>query len=64
MGVAEVERIEGVGRGVMGLLWLWKCVEKSKAPAMKAIRGAHGHPPCAHCFAIFNFVAAHESSPA
>jgi hypothetical protein len=28
MGVAEVERIEGVGRGVMGLLRLWKWVEK------------------------------------
>jgi hypothetical protein len=28
MEVAEVERIEGVGRGVMVLLWLWKCVEK------------------------------------
>jgi hypothetical protein len=28
MGVAEVERFEGVGRGVMGLLRLWKCVEK------------------------------------
>ncbi len=28
MGWAEVARIEGVGRGVMGLLWLWKCVEK------------------------------------
>ena len=30
MGVGEVEGIEGVGRGVMGLLLLWKCVEKSK----------------------------------
>jgi len=25
---AEVERFEGVERGVMGLLRLWKCVEK------------------------------------
>jgi hypothetical protein len=31
MGVAEVERFEGVGRGVMGLLRLWKCVGESKA---------------------------------
>ena len=28
MGRREVERFEGVGRGVMGLLRLWKCVEK------------------------------------
>jgi hypothetical protein len=28
MRVAEVEGFEGVGRGVMGLLRLWKCVEK------------------------------------
>ena len=28
MAVAEVGRIEGVGGGVMGLLRLWKCVEK------------------------------------
>jgi hypothetical protein len=28
MGVAEVEGFEGVGRGVMSLLRLWKCVEK------------------------------------
>ncbi len=30
MGVAEVAGIEGVGRGVMGSLRLWKCVEKSE----------------------------------
>jgi hypothetical protein len=30
MGVGEVEGFEGVGRGVMGLLRLWKCVEKSE----------------------------------
>jgi len=30
MGVAEVERREGVGRGVMGLLWLWKFVKKAE----------------------------------
>ncbi len=30
MRVAEVERIEGVGRGVMGLIRLWKCVEKGE----------------------------------
>ena len=28
MGRREVERFEGVGKGVMGLLRLWKCVEK------------------------------------
>jgi hypothetical protein len=28
ISVAEVERIEGVGRGVMGLIRRWKCVEK------------------------------------
>jgi hypothetical protein len=28
MRVAEVAGFEGVGRGVMGLLRLWKCVEK------------------------------------
>jgi hypothetical protein len=28
MTVAEVGRFEGVGRGVMGLLRLWKCAEK------------------------------------
>jgi hypothetical protein len=28
MGVTEVEEFEGVGWGVMGLLRLWKCVEK------------------------------------
>jgi hypothetical protein len=27
MGCEEVERFEGVERGVMGLLRLWKCVE-------------------------------------
>jgi len=39
MSVAEVERIEGVGRGVMGLIWLWKYVEKSKVRRIKAMRG-------------------------
>jgi hypothetical protein len=28
MGLAEVEGFEGVGWGVIGLIWLWKCVEK------------------------------------
>ncbi len=28
MEVAEVEKFEGVGRVVMGLSRLWKCVEK------------------------------------
>ncbi len=49
MAVEEVDGIERVGRGVMGLLWLWKCVEKSKAPHVKPTCGAPpkrpGHPP-------------------
>jgi len=28
MGVAEVQGFEGVGRRVIGLIRLWKCVEK------------------------------------
>jgi len=36
MGVAEVERFEGVGRGVMGLIRLRKCVEKSKSLGPKS----------------------------
>lgn len=28
MRVTEVEAFEGVGRGVIGMLRLWKCVEK------------------------------------
>jgi hypothetical protein len=35
----EVERFEGVGRGVMGLLRLWKCVEKSKVPRLQNQQG-------------------------
>jgi hypothetical protein len=31
MGLAEAEEFGGVGRGVIALIWLWKCVEKSKA---------------------------------
>ena len=30
MGVAEVERFEGVERGVIGLIRLWKFVEKGE----------------------------------
>ncbi len=30
IGVTEVERGEGVGRGLIGLIRLWKCVENSK----------------------------------
>jgi hypothetical protein len=30
MGGREVKGFEGVGRGVMGLLRLWKCVENGK----------------------------------
>jgi hypothetical protein len=32
IGVGEVESFEGVGRGVMGLIRLWKYGEKSKGP--------------------------------
>ena len=28
MGLGQVEGIEGVGRGVVSLMRLWKCVEK------------------------------------
>ena len=45
MGVAEVERFEGVGRGVIGLIRLWKCVEKSKnAPFDKPNPKGIRHP--------------------
>jgi hypothetical protein len=30
MGMAEVEGLERVGGGVIGLIRLWKCVEKAK----------------------------------
>lgn len=30
MRAAKVERFEGVGRGVMGLLRLWKCVKSRR----------------------------------
>jgi hypothetical protein len=40
MGVAELEGFEGVGRGVMGLIWLWKYMEKSKDPGSKDEPGA------------------------
>jgi len=39
MGVAEVEGFEGVGRGVMGLLWLWECVEKSEEEMKFTVEG-------------------------
>ena len=35
----EVEGFEGVERGLMGLLRLWKCVEKSNCPRLKPTRG-------------------------
>jgi len=43
MGVEEVEGIDGVRRGVMGLLRLWKCVEKLKARA-RMTRKQNTHP--------------------
>ncbi len=42
MGWTEVAGCEGVGRGVMGLLRLWKGVEKVKTPTRKP--GVMGHP--------------------
>jgi hypothetical protein len=30
MAVVEVEGIEGVGWGIMSLIWLWKAVKKLK----------------------------------
>jgi len=38
MGAGEVEGMEGVGWGVMGLLRLWKCVEKWRVVG----RGSYG----------------------
>jgi hypothetical protein len=35
MRLAEVARFEGVGRGVIGLIRLWKCVEKSEHAPLK-----------------------------
>ena len=35
MGLGQVEAAQGVGRGVVGLIRLWKCVENSKAPGAK-----------------------------
>jgi hypothetical protein len=44
----EVERFEGVGGGVVGLLWLWKCVENVKSPTCKSDEGTPDHlrMPC------------------
>jgi len=42
MRVAEVEEFQGVGRGLTHLIRMWKRVEKSKTPRIKAIRGAPG----------------------
>ena len=30
----EVERLEGVSGGSIGLIWLWKCEEKLKRPIL------------------------------
>jgi len=40
MRLAEVERIEGVWQGLIGLIWLWKCVEKLKGTRVAADRDA------------------------
>ena len=42
MALGQVEGREGVGRGVVSLIRLWKCVEKSKAPGAKPAPGARG----------------------
>jgi hypothetical protein len=53
MRMPEIERFEGIGRGAMGFLRLWKCVEKSKvtdvrptsatpAPALPSKLGVRG----------------------
>jgi hypothetical protein len=39
MGAGEVEGMEGVRRGVMGLLRLWKSVQKSGRRIFDAARG-------------------------
>jgi hypothetical protein len=36
MGWKEVERFEGVGRGVMGFIRMWKYVEKLNKPTRKS----------------------------
>jgi hypothetical protein len=40
MGWREVERFEAVGRGVMGLLRLWKCVGSPKTQVQNDEPGA------------------------
>ena len=40
MGLGQVEGRQGVGRGVVSLIWLWKCVEK---PGVKPTRGPPDH---------------------
>ena len=47
MGVGEVEAGEGVGRGVTGLLRLWKCVEmceKKVGQGNEEVRKRKTHP--------------------
>jgi hypothetical protein len=43
MEMGQVEGREGVGQGVVHLIRLWKCVEKSKIPSAKASPVAPGN---------------------
>jgi hypothetical protein len=43
MGLGQIEGSEGVGQGVVSLIWLWKCLEKSKDPGSSSNLW---HPPC------------------
>jgi hypothetical protein len=36
MGVMEVVGFEGDGRGLIGLIWLWKCVENERMWGLEA----------------------------
>lgn len=49
MSVAEVERFEEVGRGVTELIWVWKCVKKTKDPTLPK-PAELGHPKAAFGF--------------
>lgn len=44
IGVAEVEGLKGVGGGVIELIWLWKCVEKSKVRPFRRASSSPTHP--------------------
>jgi hypothetical protein len=52
MGLAEVAGVEGLGWAVIGLLRLWKYVEKPKSPSATQTPGASDVQPN-HCRARF-----------